>query len=229
MLRQRTRYGKTLTLTAVMMANELIQLIATGVTAFAALVAAGATVWYAVLTKRLWVSTEANVALTKRTLERDDEPFCGISQLVGQFSNGVLTVEFEIRNAGRAVLKDVYVSSTWKGFDGAFREQCTYGEEWIGVLFPGESSARRRYTREVIRRDAFAGSLDDVLLYVAFFLRFQGTLTKQFAHVVLCSYEHMRGFYVRKSLLAQEGDEWFLRQGHLLDDVSSIVHRGSAS
>jgi hypothetical protein len=122
-----------------MAGSESVQLILTVVGAFAALVAAGGTVWYAILTKRLWASTDANVALTKRMLERDAEPFCGISQMASQFSNdGVLTLEFEVKNAGRTILQDVYLSSTWKGFDGAFREQCTYGDEWIGVLLPGE-------------------------------------------------------------------------------------------
>ena len=45
--------------------NESVQLITTVVTAFAAVVAAVATVWYAFLTRKLWASTDANVALTK--------------------------------------------------------------------------------------------------------------------------------------------------------------------
>ena len=53
-----------------MAGSESVQLILTVVGAFAALVAAGGTVWYAILTKRLWASTDANVALTKRMLER---------------------------------------------------------------------------------------------------------------------------------------------------------------
>ena len=209
-----------------MLTNESVQLVATVVTAFAAVVAAGATVWYAHLTKRLWASTEATVALTKRTLERDAEPFCGISQLTNHFSNeGTLTLEFEVKNAGRTVLQDVYLSSTWKGFDGEFREQCTYGEEWIGVILPGEGTARKRYVKQVQRRGAFASSLEDVCLHIAFFLRYQGSSTKRFAHVLFCSFDFPRGYYVRKSFIAQEGDDCFNRQGHLLDDVSSTIHR----
>lgn len=211
---------------ALMLANESVQLYSTVVTAIAAAVAAGATIWYAYLTKKLWASTDANVALTKRTLERDAEPFCGISQLTNHFSDdAVLTLEFEVKNAGRTILQDVYLSTTWKGFDGAFREQCTYGEEWIGVLLPGEGTARKRYVKQVLRGEAFAISFEDVCLNIAFFLRYQGPSTKRFAHVLFCSFHFPRGFYVRKSFIAQEGDEWFDRQGHLLDDVSSTIHR----
>lgn len=209
-----------------MLASESVQLGATVVAAFAAVVAAAATVWYALLTRRLWTSTDANVTLTKRMLERDAEPFCGVSQLTSHFSNeGVLTLELEVKNAGRSILQNVFLSSTWKGFDGALREQCTYGEEWIGVLLPGEGTARKRYVKPIIRGEAFGSSLEDVCLNIAFFLRFQGPSTKQFAHVLLCAYDLPHGFYVRQSFIAQEGDDWFSRQGRLLDDVSSIIHR----
>ena len=165
-------------------------------------------------------------SLDKGTLERDAEPFCGISQLTNYFSDdGVLTPEFEVKNAGRTILQDVYLSSTWKGFDGALREQCTYGDEWIGVLLPGEGTARKRYVRRVLRREVFASSLENVCLHTAFFLRYQGPSTKRYAHVLFCSFDSPRGFYVRKSFIAQEGDEWFNRQGHLLDDVISTIHR----
>ncbi|HWR54049.1 MAG TPA: hypothetical protein VN428_23265 [Bryobacteraceae bacterium] len=207
--------------------SATVQLVATVAAAFAAAVAAGATVWYALLTKRLWASTEANVALTKRMLERDAEPFCGISQLKNAFSDeGVVTVEFEVKNAGRTILQDVSLSSTWKGFDGASREQCTYGEEWIGVLLPGEATARKKYVKRVIRREAFASTLEGLSLHMAFCLHFQGPFSSnRFVHILLCSFDLHRKFYVRKSFIAREGDEWFNRQGHLLDDISSIIQR----
>jgi hypothetical protein len=62
---------------------------------------------------------------------------------------------------------------------------------------------------------------------VAFFLRYQGPSTTRFAHVLLCSFNLPRGFYVRKSFIAQEGDESFNRQANLLDDVSSTTHRAA--
>src|SRR6516162_10251988 len=82
-----------------------------------------------------------------------------------------------------------------------------------------KSTARKKYVKRVIRRKTFVSSLDDVLLPMAFFLRFLGPSTRRFAHVVLCSFDPFRGLYVRKSLMAQEGDEWFDWQGHFLDDV----------
>jgi hypothetical protein len=195
------------------------------VQAIAALVTATATVWYAFLTRKLWVATNANVMLTKQMVERSEEPLCCISGLVQSLkADGTLTIEFEAKNAGRSILNNVSVVSEWKGFDHEFPDRPTFGSDWIGVLLPGESSSRLRYSKPLARPK----DLPDRALHLALFLQYQGPAPMTFAHIWLASVDLVRGFYVRKSLIVKEGDEYFAKSYHLLDDVSSVIRRSGA-
>jgi hypothetical protein len=156
-------------------------------------------------------------------MQSSEEALCAVSGLSASFSEGTLSLEFEVKSGGRSVLHNVWLVIDWKGFDGDLPNQVTYGEEWIGVLLPGES-VRRTYVRTVVPRGVFQRGFQNANLHVGFYVRYEGRLPGRFAHILLAYFDgQLNTFRVRKSFIVKEGENFFDRAYHLLDDVSGVA------
>jgi hypothetical protein len=195
--------------------TDWVQLTASAVTA-------AATVWYAVLTRKLWAATNSNVALTQQMVQSSEEPLCAISGMSASFTTGTLAIEFEVKNGGHSPLHNVWLVTDWKGFDCDLPHNVTFREEWIGVLLPGEA-VRRKYAKAVVPIGLLQHGLKNDL-HVGFYVRYEGRLPGRFAHILLAYLDgRLNTFRIRKSFIVKEGEGPFDQAYKLLDDVSAVV------
>lgn len=192
-----------------------------------------ATGYYAWLTRKLWRETARNAEITERMLAIDNEPLCSITKLHQSYlPDRLLSLEFEVQNAGRVPVDSVYLLSEWKGTSRDDPQRADFTSEWIGVLLPGQS-VRCRHARRVNRlaiteqcRKGDSVEYEIAVVHIALSVKYENSLQRQSPklHVLMAEFVLQECiFRVRKSEMVTQ-DTGNYKLYHLLDDVSAIGH-----